>query len=126
MPGNKGERYCYATGHITAVLSKIRTTGRPDKLDFTYMRDTWLLKNSQYYAVIPLLEDMGLIDVSGAPTELYKRYQNPKLAKQALAEGIKQAYPELFKAIPTLILCHALIYQAISGNRPEEVTQPLA
>jgi len=46
------------------------------------------------------LEDMEFIDGSGIPTTLYAECQNPTLAKKALAEGIRNAYPELFKAFP--------------------------
>lgn len=100
MPGNKGFRYVYAPAQITKLLSKVQSTGRPDKLNFRYVRDTWLLKNEQYRAVLDILEDMEFIDSSGVPIKLYAEYQNPTLAKKALAKGIRKAYPELFKAFP--------------------------
>jgi hypothetical protein len=100
MAGVKGFRYIYAAAQLTKTLEKIQKTGRPDKLNFRYMRDTWLLKNAQYTATIDVLEDMGFIDSSGVPTDLYAQYQNPALAKKALATGVKKAYPELFKAYP--------------------------
>lgn len=100
MPGTKGFRYVYSTLHISNLLNKIHTAGRPDKLSFAYARDTWLFKNEQYRAVLDILKDMEFIDNSGVPTQLYARYQNPALAKQTLAEGIKKAYPALFKAYP--------------------------
>lgn len=100
MPGLKGFRYVYAAGQITKLLEKVQNTGRPDRLNFPYVRDTWLLKNAQYMSVLDILEDMGFIDSSGIPTSSYAQYQNPPKAKQALAQGIKKAYPELFKAYP--------------------------
>ena len=100
MPGVKGFRYVYAPAQMTKLLDKVQKTGRPDKLNFQYVRDTWLLKNEQYRAVIDILEDMEFIDSSGVPTDLYAQYQNPAIAEKALATGIKRAYPELFKAYP--------------------------
>lgn len=100
MPGNKGFRYVYSPVQITKVLDKIRTTGRPDKLTFPYLRDTWLLKNKQYMEVVILLKDMEFLNSSGVPIELYAEYQNPSVAKRALAKGIRNAYAELFKAYP--------------------------
>lgn len=100
MPGTKGFRYVYSPVQITKILEKIRTTGRPNKLTFPYLRDTWLLKNKQYMEVVTLLKDMEFLDGSGGPKELYAEYQNPSVAKQALAKGIRNAYPELFKAYP--------------------------
>jgi len=100
MPGEKGFRYVYAPAHITTILEKIQNTGRPDKLTMPYIKKTWLLKNDQYSAVLPLLRDMDFINASGTPLDAYKKYQNPTLATNVLAEGIKKAYPDLFKAYP--------------------------
>lgn len=100
MPGVKGFQYVYAPAQLSKVLEKVQKTGRPDKLNFRYVRDTWLLKNAQYGSVIDILKDMEFIDNSGMPTDLYAQYQNPKIAKKALATGIKNAYPALFKAYP--------------------------
>jgi len=100
MPGTKGFRYVYAPAQINKLLNKVQSTGRPDKLTFPYIRDTWLLKNKQYQEVISLLKDMEFLDSSSVPTKLYAEYQNPSVAKQALAKGIRNAYPELFKAYP--------------------------
>jgi hypothetical protein len=100
MPDNKGFKYVYIMGHISDVLQKIQDTGRPDKLNFPYIRDTWLLKNAQYSAVLDLLTDMGFLDNAGIPTSIYAAYQNPTLAKITLAKGIRNAYPTLFRAYP--------------------------
>ncbi len=100
MPGNKGFRYVYSMTHINKLLEKIRNTGRPDKLTFPYLRDTWLLKNEQYREILTLLKDMEFLDSSNTPTTLYAEYQNPSKAKKALAEGVRSAYLELFKAYP--------------------------
>lgn len=100
MPGKKGFKYVYSADHINHILKKITETGRPDKLTMPYLRDTWLLKNAQYSAVLDILRDMDFIDSSGVPTSLYAEYQNPAKAKKALAKGIKNAYSQLFKAYP--------------------------
>ncbi len=100
MPGTKGFRYVYAQSQIGNILHKIASTRRPDKLTFPYLRDTWLLRNKQYLELIPLLRDMGFLDSSNVPTELYARYQNHTRAKKVLAEGVRNAYPELFRAFP--------------------------
>lgn len=100
MAGTKGFRYVYSPKHITDILKKIQETGRPDKLTFPYIRDTWLIKNTQYKVLLPILRDMEFIDTSSTPTEIYAKYQNPLIAKQALAEGIRKAYPALFRAYP--------------------------
>ena len=100
MPGSLGTRYVYSTKHIEEVFKKIADTGRPESLTTSYLKNTWLLKNAQYQAVLPILKDLGFIDASGKPTERYALYQNPQKARKAVADGVRQAYPELFKAYP--------------------------
>lgn len=100
MPGNKGFRYVYSPKHIKNMMNKIQNTGRPDKLNSSYIKNVWLFKNDQYSAVLDILKDMEFINGSGKPSQLYAKYQNPTVAKIALAEGIKSAYPDLFKAYP--------------------------
>lgn len=100
MPGKFGYKYVYSAKHITTLLGKIQETGRPDKLTITYVQKVWLLSDAKYSAVLDILRDMGFIDNTGMPLDLYAEYQNPSLAKTALSKGIKNAYPELFKAYP--------------------------
>jgi len=101
MPGNFGFKYVYSSKHINDMLTKISETGRPDKLTNSYMQNTWLLKDAKYSAVLDLLKDMKFVDDGGTPTELYAEYQNSSISKKALAKGIRNAYPEFFKAYPT-------------------------
>lgn len=99
MPGKFGFKYVYQNGHIDNVLKKIKESGRPDTLTLNYLKKTWQLKNAQYGAVLDILGDMGFLDQS-KPTKLYNKFQNEAKSKIALAEGIKNAYPKLFKAFP--------------------------
>lgn len=100
MPEVKGFKYAYSVGQINDVLEKIKETGRPDKLNIKYVQNTWLLKNAQYTSVIDLLKDMGLLEADGTPSDIYAEFQNPEHSGRVLAEGVRKAYPALFKAYP--------------------------
>lgn len=100
MPKTKGFTYVYSVGQIDKILEKIKSSGRPEKLTFEYARDTWLLKNAQFSAVIDLLKAMKFLQSDGTPTELYAEYQNNKLSKIAIAKGVRHAYPNLITAYP--------------------------
>ena len=100
MPEIKGFKYAYSVGQINDILEKIKETGRPEKLTITYIQNTWLLKNAQYSAIINILQDLGFLSTDGTPTETYAEFQNPEHSGRVLAEGIKKAYPNLFKAYP--------------------------
>lgn len=101
MPEVKGFKYAYSVGQISDILNKIKNTGRPDKLTITYVQKTWLLKNAQHSAVLEILKKMGFLAADGTPTDAYAEFQNPERSPRVLAEGIKKAYPSLFKAYPT-------------------------
>jgi len=92
MPGSKGSRYVYSPKNLTDILERIKGTGRPDKLNIAYVRDTWLMKDNNLSAVLILLEDMEFISADGTPTALYAAYQNEVIARKTLATGIKNAY----------------------------------
>ena len=100
MPEVNGFKYVYSVGQINSVLEKIKNTGRPNKLTLIYIQKTWLLKNAQFSAVIDLLKGMGFLSQDGIPTESYGKFQNVSHSNEALVNGIKIAYPSLFKAYP--------------------------
>jgi hypothetical protein len=100
MPEVKGFKYVYSVGQINDVLEKMKETGRPDKLTLKYVQNTWLLKDAQYSAVIALLKAMEFLAEDGTPTDIYAEFQNPQHSCRVLAEGVKKAYPSLFKAYP--------------------------
>jgi hypothetical protein len=101
MPEVKGFKYVYSVGQINEVLKKVKETGRPEKLTIGYVQNSWLLKNAQYSSVIELLKSMGFLAEDGTPTDIYAQFQNPDLSDRVLAEGVKRAYPHLFKAYPS-------------------------
>ena len=70
----------YSVGQIDQMLSKIKSTGRPDKLTLNYAQKTWVLKNAQFSAVIDLLKAMKFLSSDGTPTELYAEFQNQKFS----------------------------------------------
>lgn len=119
MPGNFGFKYVYRANQIEDVLKKIAETGRPDSLTLSYLQKTWLLKDAQYSAVIDLLKDMKFLD-GNKPSDLYGEYQNHEKAKSALAKGIRNAYPELFKAYPT---AYNIPNQTLSGYFKQQTGQ---
>jgi hypothetical protein len=100
MPNRNGFVYVYVAKHITNILEKIQSTGKPNKLTITHVKKSWLFKDAKYSAVLELLREMNFLDQSGVPTALYSEYQNLAKSKDAIARGVKNAYPILFKNYP--------------------------
>lgn len=46
--------------------------------------------------LIKLLKSLGFLDDSGVPTGRYKRYLDPEQQNRAIADGIQEAYQDLF------------------------------
>lgn len=113
MPGQDGFKYVYSAGHIDDFFRKMQNTGRPDKLTQTFAIKNWVLpNNAQYSAVIELLKSMQFLDSDGVPQELYSEFQNPRIAKKAVAKGIKNAYPSLFRVHPR---AHEMSREDVTG-----------
>ncbi len=87
MLGEEESRYVYSPQHITNILKKIQSTGRPEKLTLSYVKKTWLFQNNNYSAVLVILKDMEFISNEGIPLDRYAKFQNQKLQKMQLLRG---------------------------------------
>ena len=68
--------------------------------DFEYFLKKFLedlgFKSSNDRLYINLFKALGLLDESGSPTERYYRFLDQGIYKEVLAEGIREAYEDLF------------------------------
>jgi len=85
-----------ATGLITKILDKIVQAQTPDRFTQDFLSTSLGFPTGGAKAFIPLAKRIGLLASDGTPTELYKRFRNPKESKAAMAEAIKKGYPELY------------------------------
>ncbi|MGB3764622.1 MAG: DUF5343 domain-containing protein [Ornithinimicrobium sp.] len=57
----------------------------------------WGFANSNDRAIINVLKVLGFLDDSGVPTSRYHRYLDQTQSALVLAEGIREAYEDLFR-----------------------------
>jgi hypothetical protein len=90
--------YVDAYGSIATLLNAIKRAAVPPKFTQDFISTVLGLKSTSYRAMIPFFKRLGLIDQSNIPTEAYKRYRDEQLSGVVLAELIKGAYSDLYKA----------------------------
>lgn len=91
-------QYTTVPGKIEEFLGKIRETGVPNRVTYKWL-ETIGYKSSNDRGLVRVLRFIGFIDESGKPSELWTKYRG-KNHRQALAEGIRRGYVELFNIYP--------------------------
>lgn len=87
--------YTPLTGKISKYFDKIQEAGIPEKADLQWLRLMGFKSGNDSY-VLRVLNFIGFVDNSKAPTDLWKEYKNPTKARTVLAKAIRAGYSELF------------------------------
>lgn len=93
--------YLASNKNVEQLFSTIASAKVPDRFTQEFLSSTIGLTGSNDRQMIPLLRALRFIDQSGAPTAAYRLLKSKDTAKQAIAEGIRQAYAPLFAANET-------------------------
>jgi hypothetical protein len=94
-------QFTYSTvpGKIPALLAKIREVGVPS----TKVTRDWLrsigFRSSNDPSLISVLRQIGFLDNSGLPTEVWKQYRGANY-KSVLGQAIPTGYAELYATYP--------------------------
>lgn len=87
--------YLTTTKNLPGILEQIQKGGVPAK--FTYAHLTQLgFPSSADRPVIPVLKALGFLDESGVPQDRYRRFKDVPQAKRVMAEGVREAYVDVF------------------------------
>ena len=87
--------YLTSTKNLEPVINAVLTAKAPDRFTYKFLEDLGF-KSSNDRLYINLFKALGLLDESGSPTERYYRFLDQGIYKQVLAEGIREAYEDLF------------------------------
>lgn len=91
------EAYTVVPNTLRDFLQKVRTAGVPPRVTNEFLK-TLGFKSSNDRSIISVLKAIGFLDASGAPTDLYRQYRDPKVGPTVLAEALRQAYSDIFLA----------------------------
>jgi hypothetical protein len=90
--------YVNAYGAIPKLFDEISKASVPPKFTQDFMESVLGMKSSSHRALLPLLKKLGFLDIGNVPTEAYKSYRDSSQAKRIMAERMRSAYADLFKA----------------------------
>ena len=89
--------YMLSTGLIPTILEKIHQARRPDRFTQDFLETKLGHSGGSARSIIPLLKRMGFLGSDGVPTPLYDQFRNTDTRGIAAAEGMKNAFNELFE-----------------------------
>lgn len=89
--------YLLSTGLIPTILEKINQARRPDRFTQDFLEIKLGHSGGSARPIIPLLKRMGFLGSDGVPTLLYDQFRNSDTQGIAVAEGMKNAFSELFE-----------------------------
>lgn len=88
--------YMNAYGKLSQVLKKITTAQEPRSFTNDYLSSILGIRSSSARPAISILKRMGFLKEDRSPTNRYKKYRNTNTRDTALAEGIREAFSELY------------------------------
>jgi hypothetical protein len=89
--------YLASPGLVPRILQKIQEAKRPERFTHDFLETKLGFSGGSARAIIPLLKRMGFLNPDGTPTNLYNQFRNLDTQGYAAAQGIRNAYQELFE-----------------------------
>jgi hypothetical protein len=87
--------YLTSTKNLDGILEAIAKAGVPQKFTYDFLKKLGF-PSSADRPLIAVLKALGFLDVSGVPLDRYRRFRDPNLAGAATAEGMREAYADVF------------------------------
>lgn len=84
---------------LTRFLSHMQTSGVPTKLDRGYLKSVGFKSGNDNY-IVGVLKLLGFVSSSGVPETRWRSYRDKNAAPKLLAQGIREAYADLFAIYP--------------------------
>ena len=88
--------YLTTVRNLDGILNAIQSAQAPEKFTNAFL-ESLEFKSSSDRLVIGVLKALGFIDDSGRPKDRYFRFLDQTQSAKVLAEGIRDAYQDLFK-----------------------------
>jgi len=92
------ENFLVNTKNFESIIQELRSVDKiPGKLNNTFLERLGY-SNPSDLLVLHLFKDLEMLEQDGTPTPLFKKFRNDSTTNIAMAEGITNAYAELFKS----------------------------
>lgn len=110
--------YLTSTKNLAAILGAIEAAQAPKKFTLRFLRSLEFKSNTDRL-IVGVLKSLGFLSVDGGLTDRYYRYLDQTQSKIVLAEGIREAYSDLFQVNKN---AHSLA-QKVVVNKFKTLTQ---
>lgn len=88
--------YLTSVKNLEGILAAMQSAQAPEKFTQAFLESLEFKTNSDRL-IIGVLKSIGFLDDAGRPTERYFRFLDQTQGPKVLAEGIREAYQDLFK-----------------------------
>ena len=89
------DAYLITTKNLESFFNTLQSAQAPEKFTNNFLTNLdFSSSNDRLY--IKLLKELGLLDDTGSPTQLYFEFLDGTQAKVVLAKAIKETYSDLF------------------------------
>jgi hypothetical protein len=95
IPGNLP--YLTSPGTLRTILNKVIELAKPDKFNYDFLENVVKMTGGASKSCIPILKRMGFLNSDNSTTELYSRFRTESGRSTAAYEGLRKAFPEMFK-----------------------------
>ena len=90
--------YTLKPGSIPVYFDSIKNAEPPQRFSIKFMENLDF-KSTNDRMFITILKELGFLDTDGVPTERYYRFLDKSESAKVIAEGVREAYSELFAVI---------------------------
>lgn len=87
--------YLLKTSNLEEFFNAIRTARAPDSFTHKFLKDLGFASSNDRL-LIGVLKGLQLLDENGTPTEQYFKFLDQSQSGRVLADGIRNAYDDLF------------------------------
>lgn len=95
IPG--GLPYTSSPGVLRRVLEKIPTSEKPGVFTSDFLSTVMEASGGASRPIIPILKATGLLNQTGAPTELYSQFQTEAGRSNAALQALRNGFGEIFR-----------------------------
>jgi hypothetical protein len=88
--------YLTSAKNLEAILTAVQNAQAPDQFSYSFLENLGF-KSSSDRNVVSVLKSIGFLDAVGKPTDRYFRYLDQTQSARVLAEGIREAYADLYQ-----------------------------
>lgn len=87
--------YIASPGSVKTCLERLQQASVPSRVTGDFVQTVLNIKGGTGTALVPFLKKIGFVSSDGTPTDFYKSFRNPSLAKKTMADAIKLSYADL-------------------------------